>query len=211
VKIRGNTVGTPLRPKKAVVKATDLTDEEKAQARENIGAVGTTDYGSQTTAGLCKGFTACGTYVGAGGAICIQGATLDEIASKEQVYKPITPSALDYAVKKGLADSKEEWTEAEKAAARSLLGISSGGAAPHFVSEAPDATVAGAYIGEIVIVEYNGDNFGDGDAYIYCGQNAYTDEHIWSKISPTYSLSKAEIVDAVIAALPIYNGEVEVV
>ena len=38
MKIRGNTVGTPIKPEKNLVKATDLTEEEKAQARENIGA-----------------------------------------------------------------------------------------------------------------------------------------------------------------------------
>ena len=39
MKIRGNTVGTPIKPEKNLVKATDLNPEEKAQARENIGAV----------------------------------------------------------------------------------------------------------------------------------------------------------------------------
>ena len=39
MKVRGVTVGTPLKPEKSIVKATDLTDEQKAQARENIGAV----------------------------------------------------------------------------------------------------------------------------------------------------------------------------
>ena len=38
MKIRGNTIGTPLKPGKNLVKATDLTPEEQAQARQNIGA-----------------------------------------------------------------------------------------------------------------------------------------------------------------------------
>ena len=38
MKIRGITVGTPIKPEKNLVKATDLTEEEKAQARANIGA-----------------------------------------------------------------------------------------------------------------------------------------------------------------------------
>lgn len=38
MKIRGNVVGTTQKPEKVVVKATDLTEEQKAQARENIGA-----------------------------------------------------------------------------------------------------------------------------------------------------------------------------
>lgn len=37
-KIRGNTVGTTLKPDRVLVKATDLADADKAQARENIGA-----------------------------------------------------------------------------------------------------------------------------------------------------------------------------
>ena len=37
MKIRGNVVGTTIKPEKAVTKATSLTEEEKAQARSNIG------------------------------------------------------------------------------------------------------------------------------------------------------------------------------
>jgi hypothetical protein len=39
MKIRGNTVGTAIKPEQAVVKCKNLTEEQKAQARENIGAV----------------------------------------------------------------------------------------------------------------------------------------------------------------------------
>lgn len=39
MKIRGNTIGTNMKPEKNLVKATDLTAEEMAQARANIGAV----------------------------------------------------------------------------------------------------------------------------------------------------------------------------
>lgn len=46
MKIRGNTVGTPLKPEKAVVKCHGLTDEEKATARQNIGAISLEDVGS---------------------------------------------------------------------------------------------------------------------------------------------------------------------
>ena len=35
MKIRGTTVGTTIKPEKILVKATDLTEEEKAQARAN--------------------------------------------------------------------------------------------------------------------------------------------------------------------------------
>ena len=39
MKIRGNTIGTPIKPEKNLVKATNLTEDEKAQVRENIGVV----------------------------------------------------------------------------------------------------------------------------------------------------------------------------
>ena len=38
MKIRGNTVGTPISPEAVLLSATGLTDEQKAKARENIGA-----------------------------------------------------------------------------------------------------------------------------------------------------------------------------
>lgn len=38
MKIRGNTVGTNVKPESVLIKATDLTEEQKTQARANIGA-----------------------------------------------------------------------------------------------------------------------------------------------------------------------------
>ena len=38
MKIRGNTIGTNIKPEKTVVKCENLTEEEKAIARANIGA-----------------------------------------------------------------------------------------------------------------------------------------------------------------------------
>ena len=57
-KIRGNTVGTTIKPEKALVKATNLNEEEKAQARDNIGAAEQDQYGlnvysSYTGAKVC--------------------------------------------------------------------------------------------------------------------------------------------------------------
>lgn len=43
MKIRGNTVGTTLRPEVILTKATALTEEQKAKARENIGAASIAD------------------------------------------------------------------------------------------------------------------------------------------------------------------------
>lgn len=44
MKIRGNTVGTTLKPEKAVVKCQNLTPEEQAQARKNINAMDIDDF-----------------------------------------------------------------------------------------------------------------------------------------------------------------------
>ena len=47
MKIRGNTIGTPIKPGKTLVKAQNLTKAEKQQARHNIGALGHDDYMTQ--------------------------------------------------------------------------------------------------------------------------------------------------------------------
>lgn len=56
------------------------------------------------------------------GYLYIASATEAEIDAKTHARQPIVPNNLDYAVKKGLADSKLEWTDEEKAKARELLG-----------------------------------------------------------------------------------------
>jgi hypothetical protein len=58
-----------------------------------------------------------------GDTITISRATNDEIKGKTNLYKPIVPGNLDYAAKMALTDSKIEWTEKEKQAAKNLLGI----------------------------------------------------------------------------------------
>ena len=50
MKIRGNTVGTNMKPEKNLVKATNLTEEEKVMARENIGAADVKTIGDISTA-----------------------------------------------------------------------------------------------------------------------------------------------------------------
>lgn len=47
MKIRGNTVGTPIKPEAVFLKA-ELTEEEKAQARERIGAAAPGEGGGVT-------------------------------------------------------------------------------------------------------------------------------------------------------------------
>ena len=50
MKIRGNVVGTNLKPEKNLVKATALNEDEKALARENIGAASDSQIGDIETA-----------------------------------------------------------------------------------------------------------------------------------------------------------------
>lgn len=45
MKIRGNTIGTNMKPEKNLTKATDLSAEEQAQARQNIGAASAESIG----------------------------------------------------------------------------------------------------------------------------------------------------------------------
>lgn len=57
MKIRGNTVGTPIRPELAVVKCKNLTDEQKAQARNNIGAASKDDLRASSGSGIPQHLT----------------------------------------------------------------------------------------------------------------------------------------------------------
>ena len=77
MKIRGNTVGTNIKPEKILVKATNLTEEEKAQARANIGAAAVGEGGGSSamivTIGDTASHTAAEIYahvLGGGTAIC---------------------------------------------------------------------------------------------------------------------------------------------
>lgn len=64
--IRGNTVGTPIKPEKNLLKATDLTEEEKAQARSNVG-LGTFKEGTGEKSVVIGDGNAIGDYSIAGG------------------------------------------------------------------------------------------------------------------------------------------------
>ena len=46
MKIRGSVVGTNQKPEKVLTRATKLTEEQKAQARDNIGAASVDQIGS---------------------------------------------------------------------------------------------------------------------------------------------------------------------
>ena len=61
--IRGGTVSTPIKPERNLVKATNLTEEEKAQARANIGAAIAYIDGSNATPPLVLMDLGPGSYV----------------------------------------------------------------------------------------------------------------------------------------------------
>ena len=68
-----------------------------------------------------------GLTMSADGTLRIYQASVADIDSRTNNYRPITSTRLDYAVKKSLADCKladteNAWTEEEKTAARELLG-----------------------------------------------------------------------------------------
>lgn len=94
--------------------AVDLTDYVK-----------NTDYPDSTIkAGVVK-VDSSNFGIGAyptSGILYITPAEKAQIDAKTHVRRPIVPCYLDYAVKKGLTDNKEEWTEEEKASARALVG-----------------------------------------------------------------------------------------
>lgn len=50
MKIKGIPVGTPIKPEAALIKATALTEEQKAQVRANIGAAAVGEPGGGTGA-----------------------------------------------------------------------------------------------------------------------------------------------------------------
>lgn len=110
--------------KKGLTNSTqEWTDEDKANARSTIDAVGKTDYGTTEKVGIFKleggtGISASGSH-----ALYLVSATEGEINSRTSHYKPIVPGNLDYAVKKGLSDSKITWSEEEKTKARQTLGV----------------------------------------------------------------------------------------
>jgi hypothetical protein len=96
--------------------AVDLTDYVK-----NTDYAGNGNYGVITTHGNY------GVDTNANGLLVIMQALEGDIANKTSNFRPITPNKLDYAVKRGLCDSRlagtgYAWTDDEKAAARELLG-----------------------------------------------------------------------------------------
>ena len=88
----------------------DMTDDEKANARGVIGAVGetdlanyvkATDYASKTRGGTVRvgDSAAVGLAINSSGAIYVVAATNSQINDRSNSYNAITPSNLNYAVR----------------------------------------------------------------------------------------------------------------
>ena len=90
--------------------AVDLTDYVK-----------NTDYASSSKAGVVKTGVSTGVSI-TSGLLYVVKATDDEITAKTNLYKPIVPNNLDYAVKSGITTNTIELTDDEKASARTWLG-----------------------------------------------------------------------------------------
>lgn len=87
------------------------TDDEKKSARDLIGAVGDTDYATQTKAGVAM--PGSGLTIGEGGRLYVRCADKLQISERTSHYFPITPAFLDYATMSALSDCKEPelWTD----------------------------------------------------------------------------------------------------
>lgn len=128
---------TPYRIDYAVMKALtdsknhEWTDDEKALARTQIGAIGSEDYATKDNGGVVKvnNDLHYGIRIIDNGTIILVPASVTQINNRSAnttARTPITPSNVDYAVKEVLINTIIEWTDEEKASARELLGALGG-------------------------------------------------------------------------------------
>jgi hypothetical protein len=85
------------------------TDTNKVKACETIGAVNVTNIGA-------------GLRIASDGAVNINGATKAQIDAGASNSAPLTTNNIRYAVKKGVTDSNETWTDDDKAKACETIG-----------------------------------------------------------------------------------------
>ena len=104
----------------------ELTEEEKTAARNWFGAVGNTDYATDTVGGVVKVHNNNGLYMQSSGDIAVYRARDNDIISRTTdsgKYRPICPANLDLAVKVGVTANTITLTDEEKAAAQQWLGV----------------------------------------------------------------------------------------
>ena len=120
-----------------VDQAQNLSEEQKAQARENIGVtpggdinvdltgyVKDTDYATTDKAGVVKAGMGLSML---NGAIQVEYAKENQIEGKSSYRNPITPVNLDLAVKTGITTNQLPLTAEEQQAAKNWLGVVDGG------------------------------------------------------------------------------------
>ncbi len=84
-----------------------------------------TDYANKSEAGVIKINTAYGFRMDENGCLQLTGANEEAVDASSNPYLMISAARSDYAVKKGITNSKYQLTDAEKSAAQSWLGIDS--------------------------------------------------------------------------------------
>lgn len=109
----------------------NLSDEQKAMARDNIGVgssvdlsnyVTKTDYATSSTPGIVLVLGTYGVAVNDSGMLYLSAANNTEISEKQNNYKPITAQTMDYAVKSAMTTNTETWSANERQSARTLVG-----------------------------------------------------------------------------------------
>lgn len=108
----------------------ELTDNEKTAARTWLGAVGGTDYATETTGGVMKVASTNGLYVNPNTGIIsgnpIALSAYDSFTSYGVIAKGTLENIKYDLVKQGVTASTIELTDEEKAAAQAWLGVSGG-------------------------------------------------------------------------------------
>jgi hypothetical protein len=81
-----------------------------------------TDIATQKNLGISKVSPGYGVLIGSQGVLYTEKATDSNINEKDNNYKVIVPSNLDYAVKVSITTNTETWTDEEKASACETIG-----------------------------------------------------------------------------------------
>ena len=90
-------------------------------------------YASDKNAGVLKIVNSYGIYIQKDGYVRTNPATDTNISKRDCPYMPIAIKNIDYAVKAAMCDGKgAAWTDTEKAAARSRMGVTNGSTGYHF-------------------------------------------------------------------------------
>ena len=116
----------------------EYTDTAKSAIRTMLGAVGTEDYATASTAGIVRVHSQYGLTMVADNAITIQPASEAELKAGATGYKPISPHRQHIATFYGLAKASGDttqsassnavgtYTDNAKASIKSMLGIQDG-------------------------------------------------------------------------------------